>query len=234
MLETNIKLTIKNNYQLRLLQSYKEDCTSKSFFNYYSSTRLLYRYFFNNTIFLKLIREQANIVLKDIIHLTVAWRHIRGYPTGGNTTYTNAKNARKNKLLLNYRLEQFFKLFGKKKRNIYPTLIKAEYNNRLWYTVWYGEWLQASKFVEKMLDNNQKQSSFNPAILAANQTNGYIRIGKAAKIGKSKKLTKVFTIGLPLFFTRFIYYEKMPRGWGKRLILREEVNKSLGKKTKRK
>ena len=79
-----------------------------------------------------------------------------------------------------------------------------------------------------------KQSNFNPALLAGNQTNGYTRIGKAAKIGKSKKLTKVFTIGVPVFFTRFIYYEKIPRGLSKRLVLREEVNKSLGKKLRRK
>lgn len=42
--------------------------------------------------------------------------------------------SKKNKILFNYRLDQFKLLFGKKKRNIYPTLLKAEYNNRLWFT----------------------------------------------------------------------------------------------------
>jgi hypothetical protein len=85
-----------------------------------------------------------------------------------------------------------------------------------------------------MLKNEKKQNLFNPAILADNQTNGYIRTGKAAKIGKAKKLTKVFTIGVPLFFTRFIYYEKLPHTFFPRLVLKDEVNKKLGKKIRKK
>ena len=34
---------------------------------------------------------------------------------------------------------------------------------------------------------------FNPVLLAGNQTNGYVRVGKAAKIGKAKKLVKLYT-----------------------------------------
>lgn len=181
-----------------------------------------------------LSRPQANIIFKDMLGLVAAWRHIRGYPSTGATTHTNAKSSRKNKLLFNYRLEQFNRLFGKKRRNVYPTLIKAEYNNRLWFKLWHGEWLQASLFVERMMKLTHKHSNFNPALLAQNQTNGYTRIGKASKIGKAKKLTKVFTLGVPLFFTRFIYYEKLPQGFSKRLVLKDEVNKSLGKKLKRK
>lgn len=47
-----------------------------------------------------------------------------------------------------------------------------------------------------------KQVPIDPVKLAKNFTNGYIRVGKAAKIGKSKKITKVATIGLPIFFSR--------------------------------
>ena len=174
--------------------------------------------------------DMGNCVFKDMIGLITMWRQIRGYPSSGATTHTNAKSPKKNKILFNYRLEQFNKLFGKKKRNIYPTLIKAEYNNRLWYNLWYVEWRQANTFVKKMLQYDKKQSSFNPTFLANNQTNGYTRIGKAAKIGKAKKLTKVFTIGLPVFFSRFIFYDKPPRGLDKKLILKDTVNKSMGKK----
>lgn len=191
-------------------------------------------FFFNIFLDLKKKRETANVVLKDLTYLIVAWRHIRGYPQGGSTTHTNAKNSRKNKILLHYRLEQFFSLFGNKKRNIYPTLIKAEYNNRLWLKNWVGEWLQAERFSRKMLNTKGQKNSFNPALLATNQTNGYTRVGKAAKIGKSKKITKVFTIGVPVFFTRFIYYEKLPKFFYHRLTLKDDVNKKLGKKLRKK
>ena len=51
----------------------------------------------------------------------------------------------------------------------------------------------------------QKAGIFNPVLLAGNQTNGYIRFGNASKIGKAKKLVKVYTLGVPLLFSRFIY-----------------------------
>lgn len=94
-------------------------------------SKVLQNYHFSVFFSQKEQREVANCVLKDMLHLVCMWRHIRGYPQGGNTTHTNAKSSRKNKLLLNYRINQFYKLFGQKKRNIYPTLVKAEYNNRL-------------------------------------------------------------------------------------------------------
>lgn len=174
-------------------------------------------------------REVVNCLVKDLIHLICMWRHIRGYPQGGNTTHTNANTSKKNKLLLNFRIDQLFNTYGQKKRNIYPTLVKAEYNNRLWYTNWFYEWSQASYFAFKMANFGHKAGVFNPAILATNQTNGYIRTGKAAKIGKAKKLTKLYTIGVPLLFVRYIYPKNIPAGFPK-IVLKDEVNKRLGKK----
>ena len=43
---------------------------------------------------------------------------------------------------------------------------------------------------------------FNPVLLAKGQTNGYMRVGKAAKLGKAKRVTKSFTIGVPIFFSQ--------------------------------
>ena len=78
-------------------------------------------------------RQTANCVMYDMIFIVSMWRQARGYPKNGQTTYTNAKTARKSRLLFNFRLQQFFTLFGVRKRNIYPTLIMAEYNNRIWF-----------------------------------------------------------------------------------------------------
>lgn len=85
-----------------------------------------------------------------------------------------------------------------------------------------------------MVKTQTRHGGFNPFLLAENQTNGYVRIGKAAKIGKAKKLVKLFTIGVPLFFSRFIYYEKIPNDFSHKLILKDAVNKKLGKKLRRK
>lgn len=83
-----------------------------------------------------------------------------------------------------------------------------------------------------MAKAGQKAGGFNPALLAGNQTNGYTRVGKAAKIGKAKKLVKVFTLGVPLFFTRYIYASRIPTDFPK-LVLKDEVNKRMGKKLRR-
>ena len=227
-------ISCKNSRVLNIHNSISENSKNISHKDLVHNYKFLEKHFYSIFFNLKNIREQANCVFKDMLCLVKMWRQIRGYPQRGSTTHTNANTSKKNKILFSYRLSQFNKLFGDKKRNIYPTLIKAEYNNRLWYTVWHKEWLQASKFVEKMLDISKNYTCFNPALLADNQTNGYIRIGKAAKIGKSKKLTKVFTIGVPIFFTRYIYYDNIPSNFPKKLILKDDVNKSLGKKLKRK
>lgn len=225
------KLKYSNNTLIR--SSFKESLiltTQKKFilsFNYFNF------FYYNNFFHIRDNREIANIVLKDLINLIIAWRHIRGYPSSGATTHTNAKTSRKNKLLLFYRISQFNKLFGQKKRNIYPTLIKAEYTNKLWYTMWFLEWKEAYRFAARMAKLKGRAGHFNPVLLAGNQTNGYTRVGKAAKIGKAKKLVKLFTIGVPVFFSRYIYYQHPPRGFPTKLILKDEVNKKLGKRIRK-
>ncbi len=227
------KKSLKNSTNRVILSSFFENQQLYNFQEVVVKNKLLQFYYFSNYFLQKEQREVANCVLKDMLHLICMWRQIRGYPQGGNTTHTNAKSSRKNKLLLNYRIGQFYKLFGQKKRNIYPTLVKAEYNNRLWFINWFEEWAQAAQFAVKMIFSGPKAGGFNPAILASNQTNGYTRVGKAAKIGKAKKLTKMFTLGVPMLFARYIYWARPPRDFPK-LILKDEVNKKLGKKMRRK
>lgn len=212
-----------------VLNSFTETTDQKSFNYLITKNKPLEVYFFHNYFFIKERRELLNILVKDMIHLILAWRQIRGYPQGGNTTHTNANTSKKNKLLLNFRIQQFFKMFGQKKRNIYPTLVKAEYTNRLWFLNWHSEWKQASIFASRMANRGLKFGVFNPVLLAGNQTNGYKRVGKAAKIGKAKKLVKLYTIGVPLLFARYIYMQNTPIGFP-RIILKDEVSKRMGKK----
>ena len=172
------------------------------------------------------------LVFLDMLHLLKMWRHIKGYPANGQTTYTNANNSKKNKTLLNFRLEQFYSLFGRKKRNIFPTLIQAEYNNRLWFHIWFYEWIQGTQFVFSLVNPKKQTIPFDPVNLSKGQTNGYLRVGNAAKIGKSKKITKQCTIGVPLFFTRYIYSEILPAEFPYKLTIADDLRKRMGKKKK--
>jgi hypothetical protein len=179
-------------------------------------------------------KHTANLVLKDMLYLVKMWYHIKGYPSNGQTKHTNSNTAKKNKRLLNFRVNQFYQLFGKKKRDIYPVLVQAEYTNRLWYKLWWYEWIQAAGFMLDLLNVKTESIPFDPVNLAKGQTNGYIRTGKAAKIGKSKKITNKGTIGVPLFFTRCIYYEQPPKDYPFYLIISDDIRKKMGKKKKKK
>ena len=84
------------------------------------------------------------------------------------------------------------------------------------------------------LVNPSKQSiPFDPVNLARGQTNGYIRVGAAAKIGKSKKITKQGTVGLPIFFTKYIYADILPESFPYRLSIADDLRKKMGKKSKK-
>ncbi len=174
----------------------------------------------------------AYLVLLDMLQLLKMWRHIKGYPSNGQTTYTNSNNSKKNKTLMNFRLEQFYSLFGKKKRNIFPTLIQAEYNNRLWMLLWRDEWVQGAQFLMSLVNPKKQTVAFDPVSLAKGQTNGYLRVGNASKIGKSKKITKQCTIGVPPFFSKYLYAEILPVEFPFKLTIADDLRKKMGKKKK--
>lgn len=226
------KAALKNSTTNKVLSSFCETTELQSFSKLNVKYTKLQTYFFQESFLTKNSREIANCLFKDMIHLTLMWRQIKGYPQHGNTTHTNAKSARKNKLLLNCRINQFFTMFGKKSRNIYPTLVKAEYTNRLWMYNWTYEYAQAASFALKMAEAGHKTGAFNPALMAANQVNGFKREGAASKIGKAKQLTKVYTLGVPPLFAKYIYLTKTPIDFP-RITLKDEVNKQLGKKLRR-
>jgi hypothetical protein len=56
-------------------------------------------------------------------------------------------------------------------------------------------------------------AKFDHTLLAANRFNGYLRTGKAATMGKAKKLVKVFTVGVPVLFSRYVFSSVIPSGF---------------------
>jgi hypothetical protein len=95
------------------------------------------------------------MILDDMAHLLQTWRQIKGYSSNGQRSHSNNKNNKKIKLLNSYRLQQFYEMFGKKRRDIFPTIIIAEYTNRLWILNWYEEWIEALKFVLYLASHNK-------------------------------------------------------------------------------
>lgn len=73
----------------------------------------------------------------------------------------------------------------------------------------------------------------DPIRLAKHHVNGFFRCGAAAKIGKAKQVTNTATLGLPLFFSRFIFYKPVPKDYPYALFISDEDRKKMGKKRKK-
>lgn len=226
--------------RFKAFTAYNQILTSMFEFNIKKSLSF-YKNFF--LIFVKVMFNQSewdvkflyltNWILKDLILLLCCWRIILGYPTKGQRTHANGKKVLKNKILFDYRLNQFYQLFGKRKRNIYPTLIVAEYNNRLWYHNWNYEWLESMSFALRLINQKKKYIPFDPVRLAKNHVNGFTRTGKAAKMGKAKKITQSATLGVPVFFSRILYSDKLLNFFPYRLWISDSDRKKMGKKRKK-
>lgn len=178
---------------------------------------------FYNTSPEKLIT--AKLVFQDMIHLYKSWRHVKGYPVNGQRTWSNGKSVTKtNNLLKSFRIEQILKNFGQKRKNKAPQLVVGEYTNKLWMWTWVSEWKQARKFnirsSRKKGKNNKIQVDLKSLNLSI--TGGYKRKGNASKQNKAKKKFKSITIGLPLFFTRFIYHKVRSKSFPVELDLLHE------------
>ena len=82
----------------------------------------------------------------------------------------------------------------------------------------------------KLINPQTGNIPFDPVNLAKGQTNGFTRVGKAAKIGKSKKITKQCTVGVPLFFSKYLYMTLLPQEFPFRLFISDNSRKKMGKK----
>jgi hypothetical protein len=98
--------------------------------------------------------------------------------------------------------------------------------------MWRNEWFQGLQFLLSLVNPNKQSIPFDPVHLAKGQTNGYERIGNASKIGKSKKITKQGTIGVPVFFSRFIYADILPASFPFKLSISDDSRRKMGKKKK--
>ena len=203
----------------RTIELYNESKKLQLEFNYYN----FYKYIV------------ANLVFKDMMFYIQTWRQVKGYSKNNQRTHSNNKNNKKKKLLNTYRLQQFYKLFGRKRRDIFPTLIIAEYTNRLWHLIWYEEWLQAWVFIVNLANKNRKLVKFDPSLLSKNIITGVKKEKKKKKHNAAKKkIILVATIGLPVLFSMYLYNYKDKYRLPFKLVISEESRKKMGKKKKNK
>jgi hypothetical protein len=175
------------------------------------------------------------MILNDMIYMLQVWRQIKGYSSNGQRTHSNNKNNKKVKILNSYRLQQFYLMFGKKKRDIFSNLITAEYTNRLWILNWYYEWLEGLSFLLYLSSRNKGVVKIDPSLLAKNIITGWIKKKKKKKHNTKKvKLILLGTIGLPFLFSRYLYnISNLPEIHFK-IAISDEIRKKLGKKKKKK
>jgi hypothetical protein len=174
------------------------------------------------------------MVLNDMIYLLQIWRQIKGYSSNGQRSHSNNKNNKKIKLLNSYRLQQFYDMFGKKRRDIFPTIIIAEYTNRLWILNWYVEWVNGLKFILFLASNNKGTVKIDPALLAKNIITGWKKKKKKKHNTRKIKIILLGTVGLPFLFTRYLYdVSKLPKLPFK-ITIPDDSRKKLGTKRKKK
>lgn len=175
----------------------------------------------------------SKLIIKDMLYYMKIWRQIRGYSSNGQRSHSNNKGNKKNKLISKFRLQQFYKLFGRKKRDIFPTLILAEYNNRLWFLIWRGEWYQGRYFLLTLAMKNQHKVSFDPQLLAKNIVTGLTKKKKKKKHNTAKKkILMVVTIGLPILFSLYFYNYQDSYKLPFTLMIPDESRRKMGKKKK--
>lgn len=175
-----------------------------------------------------------NFILKDMMYYMKIWRLIKSYSSNGQRSHSNNKGNKKNKLILNFRIDQFYRLFGKKRRDIFPSLVIAEYNNRLWFIMWKYGWIQGKIFVLKLALKNKFIVKFDPNMLAKNIVTGLQTVRKKKKHNAAKKkIVMVATIGVPVLFSMYLYNLKDYKDIHYKLNITDESRKKMGKKSKK-
>ena len=163
------------------------------------------------------------------------WRQIKGYSSNGQRSHSNNKSNKKNKLLLNYRVQQFYQMFGKKKRDIFSSIVIAEYTNKLWMIMWYSKWLEAKLFIFTLALKNKHKVKFDPQLLSKNIVTGIKQERKKKKHNaQKKKALLVATIGLPFFFSYYLFSGIRDKIIPFKLIIPDESRRKMGKKKKKK
>lgn len=154
-------------------------------------------------------RMLANIFFLDFINSYKGWRHLRGLPSRGQRTWTNATSSYKNNLVLRHlKLLQFKKMLGSLNINDIAVSLNAESVNLLWKNQWEHEWREAKK---KRIFFLQKNSiNFKIDLFSASKciVGGFNKKYSKSKQQKTSIKNNSFTIGFDFGFTKGLFQDK--------------------------
>ena len=123
-----------------------------------------------------------NLIFKDMMLFMQVWRQVKGFSKNNQHSHSNNKANKKKKLVNKFRLDQFYSLFGRRKRDIFPTLIIAEYMNRLWFFCWRVEWILGWFFIIRLARASRNNSvKFDPYMLSKGMITGVDKKKKKKK-----------------------------------------------------
>lgn len=187
--------------------------------------------FFNKTILTKFPARTAlhkkhvlNIYMLDLIQSYRGTRHIRGLPSRGQRTWTNAWTAYR----LNATLRLFkIKLLKRAYKKITPTQLNtyymAEQINLLWKVFWRDEWLNAKKKVIYI----SKKKNFNVDVTSMAKGNiiSPTRLKKMSKKQRNLIGKNTATLGFDVGFTKKVLIDLYKLKKLKKLRQNKQVKK---------
>lgn len=158
-------------------------------------------------------RMLANIFFLDLINSYKGWRHLRGLPSRGQRTWTNANASYKNNLVLRHlKLLQFKKILGNLSINEVTVSLNAESVNLLWKNQWEHEWREAKK---KRIFFLQKNSvNYKVDLFSASKciVGGFNKKYSKSKQQKTNSKNNSFTVGFDFGFTKGLFQDKNKSG----------------------
>lgn len=139
-----------------------------------------------------------NIILLDLINSYRGYRHIKGLPTRGQRTWTNANTVHyNNNFLKKFKLKVAKKVYGLVPINNINISYLAEQMNALWKNQWENEWKKAKK---KRLDTLKYKKGLYRIDLKS-MAEGNFNERKKKKKDKSQNS---FTLGFDPGFTKIL------------------------------
>lgn len=195
-LEYNIRLTMKNSFHFVLYES-------------------LLHIFLHKIRYFKLLTT-LNVLLLDCLGTYRGWRHMKGLPTRGQRTWSNAwSSSRSNQLLRIIRLKWAIKYYSNVTKRDAKIGLFAEYNNLLWKTQWWTNWAYAKAKRLKILSTKSVYLNEVYKIDLKSIANGFIFLPslkrELTKKQKALQDKSIYAVGYEIGFSKDLFKAMIKR-----------------------
>ena len=242
----NIILNKKNTYnnhknilnilKLNNLNFYK--LLIEDFFNLFLNFKFISLIFFKLKYFFKKLKYKLTyteyynytILFLDFINHKKLIRILYGLPLNGQSAWSNGWSVYKsNKLYINFKKNNYIKIYKNKNFKNWNKLIIASYVNKLWFINWTNEW-----FKLYCLYLNKKKKKYSKGVKVNIDLLSKFEVTNINKVIKKKKKKKIqyATIGIPLNIIKLFIKKTKIKKWIILMNVVEKKKKILVKKKK--